>query len=263
MTPPPGRPVWFDLGTHDLDGARRFYAELFGWEFVDQGPDFGGYQMIRKGQMFLAGAMSSMVGPDGPTTEPQYPTAWNVYLDVADIDAALARAQQHGGTVLVPAMQVGGAGSMALVQAPDGAVVGMWQADDFTGFETDMSQGTPVWVETLSKDYDRAVDFYTRVFDWQPAPMPSGGGAPRYATNGEGRDAHCGICEADGFLPEQVPSFWRLYLQVDDVDASLERVEHLGGSVVDGPMDSPFGRLATVADPQGATFQVIHSAFQG
>lgn len=260
---PNGRPTWMDLGTHDLDGAKHFYTELFGWTFVDQGPDVGGYQMIKKGENFIGGAMSSLMTPDGMADEPQYPTSWTVYLDVADIDAALERAAAKGATVMVPAMTVGDAGRMALVQAPDGAVVGMWQGIDFAGFELDMSHGTPVWIEAMTKDYDVAVDFYREVFDWTVAPMPTGEGGPRYVTNGEGNDAHNGLCDASSFLPPEVPSYWRVYLQADDVDATLARLEELGGRVLDGPMDSPFGRLATVADPQGAMFQVIHSAYQG
>lgn len=260
---PSGRPTWMDLGTHDIAGAEEFYTSLFGWEFVDQGPDFGGYRMVKKGENLIGGAMSTLMGPDGPTGTPQFPTCWTIYLDVADIDAALAKVPGKGGTVMMPATTVGDAGRMALVQAPDGAVVGLWQKIEFPGFELDMSAGTPVWIETLSKDYDAAVDFYTAVFDWTLADMPSGNGQPRYATNGEGDDAHCGICEANAWLPDEVPSFWRMYLQCDDVDATLERITELGGKVLDGPMDSPFGRLATVADPQGATFQVIHSAYEG
>ena len=50
-----------------------------------------------------------------------------------------------------------------------------------------------------------------------------------------------------------------MYFGVEDVDAALSTVTRLGGTVLDGPMDSPFGRLATVADPQGASFQIIQA----
>lgn len=54
-----------------------------------------------------------------------------------------------------------------------------------------------------------------------------------------------------------MPSYWRLYIGVDNTDESLEKLKELGGTVLDGPEDSPFGRLATVQDPQGASFQII------
>lgn len=118
----PGSPTWMDLGTHDLEGAKAFHPELFGWEFVNQGDDFGGYTMIRKGHGFVAGAMSSVMTPDGMADEPQYPTRWTIYLHVDDVPACLEVA---GATVMLPAMQVGEAGWMGLVNALDGAVVGL------------------------------------------------------------------------------------------------------------------------------------------
>ncbi len=46
------------------------------------------------------------------------------------------------------------------------------------------------------------------------------------------------------------------YWEVDDVDASASSVGSLGGSVLAEPSDSPYGRMATVADPAGAQFKL-------
>ena len=51
-------------------------------------------------------------------------------------------------------------------------------------------------------------------------------------------------------------SFWRDYINVEDTDATATRVAELGGKVLAGPEDSPYGRIATVTDPEGATFQL-------
>lgn len=69
-TQPTGSPTWIDLGTHDIDGAAAFYGELFGWDFADQGEDFGHYNMITTNGAPVGGAMSSLMGPEGPTEEP-------------------------------------------------------------------------------------------------------------------------------------------------------------------------------------------------
>lgn len=258
----PGSPTWMDLGTDDVEGAKAFYTALFGWDFLDQGPDFGGYLMIKQGDAFVGGAMSSRMTPEGPVDEPQFPTSWTIYLRVEDIDAALAKVEPHGGSVMVPAMEVGDAGKMAVVTAADGAVVGLWQPKDFEGYDFTGQPGSPVWFETMSKDYDAAAAFYTEVFGWTITPMgqiPEG--QPRYATNGEGSAASAGVCEATTFLPDDVPSYWRMYLAVEDCDAAAAKVQELDGTLLDGPMDSPFGRLATVTDPQGGMFQVIKPSF--
>lgn len=258
MTINHGDPIWIDLSTDDIDASADFYRELLGWEYTDQGEEFGGYRIIQRDGQPVGGAMSSLMGPDGPTEEPQYPTAWTVYLKVDDIDAALAATTKHGGTVVVPAMEVGELGRMAIIFDPAGAGLGMWEPGNFAGFVRDNGPGFPAWFESMTRNYDAAEPFYREVFGWdigyigedgQPADAPTDN--IRY-----GSTSAAGLCEADSFLPEGVPSYWRFYVVVEDVDASVEKLTELGGTVLDGPVDTPFGRIATVADPQGGSFQL-------
>lgn len=54
-----------------------------------------------------------------------------------------------------------------------------------------------------------------------------------------------------------MPSGWTPYFAVDDADATVARAGELGGSVVAPAMDTPYGRMAVLVDPQGAAFAVI------
>ena len=149
----------------------------------------------------------------------------------------------------------------ALSRVPVGAVLGLWEPGRYGGFELPLTTGTPVWFETLTTGFDRALGFYRDVLGWDIAWMggEEGGseGGVRYVTHGAGDAAVAGLCDASDWLPEGAPSFWRVYFSVEDTDRALERIQELGGELVDGPMDSPFGRLATVRDPFGAMFQII------
>ena len=40
---PLGAPCWTDLWTSDVEGSRKFYSDLFGWEAQEPSPEFGGY----------------------------------------------------------------------------------------------------------------------------------------------------------------------------------------------------------------------------
>jgi predicted enzyme related to lactoylglutathione lyase len=62
--------------------------------------------------------------------------------------------------------------------------------------------------------------------------------------------------DASGFLPADAQPHWSVYLGVADVDATLERAVELGASIVAAAEDTPYGRLATVADPTGAVFKL-------
>ncbi len=265
MTRTTGTPTWLDLGTIDLEGVKPFYTELFGWQFEDSGPDFGHYTMITKDGGLVGGMMDVANYPtDGSVPVPADGTksAWDVFLAVDDVDKRLGLATAHGATVLFPASDVGPAGRCATVADPAGATIAMWQAGDTEGYAFTGQPGTPVWFELMAQDFEAAKAFYTAVFDFNPVametPMEDGADtdASSYVTNGPEAEASSGICNIVGFVPESEGSWWRIYFAVDGCDKAVETVQQMGGTLLDGPEDSPFGRIATVADPMGATFQL-------
>ncbi|WP_026927646.1 VOC family protein [Granulicoccus phenolivorans] len=248
-----GAPTWIDLGTNDLAGAKQFYTDLFGWTYQDTGEEFGHYNIILSEGAPVGGLMDMTANPE---TADQ-PPAWGVYLKVADIAATTELVRTHGGQVLFEPMPVGDMGSMAIYLDATGAMVGAWQDGTFSGTEFTLQPGSPVWFEIMSTDFDASVDFYQQVFGWELSAMPSDGDDNfRYSTFGAGNDAVAGICDASGFLPAGTTSYWRYYLGVVNADETAAQFRAKGGQVLDGPADSPFGRFATVADPQGAQFQI-------
>ena len=54
--------------------------------------------------------------------------------------------------------------------------------------------------------------------------------------------------------PPGTPSHWVAYFSVADVDAAVTAAAGAGGTLLGEPMDTPFGRMAFLADPDGATF---------
>ncbi|MDO5492860.1 MAG: VOC family protein [Nesterenkonia sp.] len=258
-TPRHGAPIWVDLTVQDLEATTRFYAEVFGWEFTDTGPQFGHYHRITRDGHEVGGLMRAMTQEGEPL---EAPTVWTVYLETTDIEETVRRAEEAGGQVMVPAMPVHDMGSMAVLIDPAGAVVGVWQRGTFDGFDLPLTAGTPVWFESMSVNFDAALDFYRDVFDWEPAYMAEDGtvvGEPEdgvrypYVTAGAGDEAVAGLCDAKEWFDH---SQWRWYVSVEDADATVAAILARGGTVLDGPMDSPFGRVATVADPEGASFQI-------
>lgn len=186
------------------------------------------------------------------------PASWSVYLDSPDTEATVAAAQRHGGQVYVEPMEIPRTGRMAFVGDASGAGVGVWQALEFPGFEVRDEPGAVTWFETFSRAYDADVAFYRDVFGWDTHVM-SDADDFRYTTLGEGDAAAAGILDASE-LPEEAPTGWLVYFRVEDCDAACARVGELGGRVLQAPQDSPFGRVATVADPQGAAFRLIGTA---
>jgi predicted enzyme related to lactoylglutathione lyase len=245
-----------DLDTHDLEAGSRFYSGLFGWEYEDTGEQFGHYQLISNDGALVGGAMdiSGFPGPDGNPL----PNTWTVYLTVDSVDARLEKALAAGATSPTPPMDIGTRGRMVLFTDPTGARIGLWEPKDLEGYAFTGAPGSPGWFELMTSHFDEAVAFYTDVFDVDLVPMtePMEDDSFRYVTSGAGDQAEWGLGDATGVMPEEATG-WRVYFIVPSCDPAAEKVKELGGSVLDGPVDSPFGRIATIADPTGTTFQIV------
>jgi predicted enzyme related to lactoylglutathione lyase len=246
-----GNPCWIDLMTTNVEAARAFYGELFSWEAGEASNEFGGYFMFTRDDVAIAGAMPMELG--GPI-----PDTWSTYLAVPDAAAAVSRAEAAGATVAAPVVQIADLGSMAVLIDPVGAAIGLWQPIQFQGFGVIDEPRAPRWFELHARDYDRAVAFYREAFSWDTREMNHLADV-RYTTANNGEQSFAGLMDATGQLPEGSPSYWLVYFGVDSVDASLDIIRAHGGSVLSPAMDTPFGRLAGVADPTGAMFTILQS----
>jgi uncharacterized protein len=153
-------------------------------------------------------------------------------------------------------MPVADLGTMAVVTDPGGAVVGLWQPGTFPGIGVEGEPGAPSWYELLTRDYPATVDFYRRALGWETHVVDDSD-AMRYTVCLDGEDWRAGVMDATGFLPPDAPAHWSVYLGAEDADAAVARAVELGGTVLVPAEDTPYGRIATVADPSGAPFKVV------
>ena len=116
-----GAPVAYsEVSSPDSARAQRFYGELFGWQ-VATDPAMGGYGLVD-----TAAGETAIGGGIGPVEEGDS-AGVRVYVRVDDLEAALLRAEQLGGTRLVPPTDLpDGYGRFALFADPDGNTVGLW-----------------------------------------------------------------------------------------------------------------------------------------
>lgn len=248
---PVGAPCWADLWTSDVEGSRRFYAELFGWEAAEPSEEFGGYFMFLRDAMPTAGGM-------GPMGDMPAGNVWTIYLATDHIAAAAERAEAAGANRYMGPEPVADLGIQLQMADPSGATVGMWQEGTFPGFIVLDEPGTPSWCELHTRDFQGALAFYREVFGWE-TEMVGDTDEFRYAVvlaEAGSEEQVAGIMDAGAWLPEGVDAVWSIYFGVEDAQAAADRVVELGGSVVDPPVETPYGVLATVADPAGAVFKL-------
>ncbi|MEV4436549.1 VOC family protein [Streptomyces sp. NPDC049585] len=118
----PGSTSWVELYTTDLAAAKAFYRAVLPWDTRDlpvggdlaysiAGPAGGGVDTMHGGLMQLPAEHLAA----GSRSE------WHPYFEVADCDATVAAATEHGATVIIPAMDAPGIGRMAMFLDPVGA----------------------------------------------------------------------------------------------------------------------------------------------
>lgn len=117
--------------------------------------------------------------------------------------------------------------------------------------------GTPVaplaWMDVVSTDLKRSVDFYQKLFSWQlEEPMGHHGGEYRLFSHDDALVAGAEEIGADKGLPR-----WTVFVSTSNMDESIARVDSAGGRVTFNPQPlEQLGEIAMIQDPLGATLGV-------
>lgn len=251
---PAGTPCWVDLAVDDIPKAISFYSAQFGWDIQQGPPEVGGYSLGTLGGRNVAG-----IGPKMGSAE--MPSMWTTYIAADDAAEIAAKVEKAGGQLLSGPMDVMDLGKMLVAADTTGGTFGVWQAARHTGFQVANEPGTVVWTEQMSHDFEAAKAFYGAVFGYEFGDMSSDGFS--YATlRLDGKDVG-GIGAYPAGVPKEAPGSWTVYFGVADTDAAVATTGEIGGTVEHQPTDTPYGRMAMVADDQGARFSVMSVSFGG
>ena len=104
--------VWNELQTRDGEAAKAFYGTVFGWT---NNADENGYVTYAVNDRIQAGMIQ--MDENWPET---VPANWMTYFMVEDVQAAASKAQELGGTLMMPPTPAGEMGTFALIQDPQG-----------------------------------------------------------------------------------------------------------------------------------------------
>lgn len=242
---PHGAPCWPTLGTGDEQRARAFYGEVLGWEFVDAGVRLHDWTLATAGGGTVAG-----VGAVRSTGSSE----WVLAFAVDDLGAAAAAIVNAGGQLQQPGHDVlAGAARSAVGRDPGGQRFALLEAGTFAGVDVVNAPGALVWEDGVSDDPEAARAFYREVFGWKYVAEPRAGTAYTLFGPGGGGAPWGGL----GGNPAGSPPYWCLWFGVESVEAAVDTVVRLGGGVLGGPEDGPWGRVARVQDPEGAVFGVV------
>jgi uncharacterized protein len=125
-------------------------------------------------------------------------------------------------------------------------------------------QGSWIWYELMTPDADGSKAFYDRVMGWNI--QTTHGDSKDYGfINNEDGDMTGGVLHLNAEMQAHgARPCWVGYIGVDDVDASLGAIEAGGGRILMPARDVEMaGRIAMVADPNGAPFYVMTPSYEG
>ncbi len=265
----PGVPCWVDTSQPDPAAGVAFYSRLFGWEIVDVMPPGSGMQY------FVARMRDQDVAAVTSLPEGAPPMAtWNTYIWVDSADETAVKVRDAGGVVLAEPFDAQDAGRMAVFADPEGATFCIWEARTHRGAAIVNEPGSVNFNGLHTRDLARARSFYGAVFGW--TTLEVSGGFEAWTLPGYGdhlaldrpnlRDEMAAVGAPAGFedvvatisrIPDDqpdTPPHWDVTFAVEDADAIARTASELGGTVLAGPFDAPWVRMAVIADPQGATF---------
>jgi predicted enzyme related to lactoylglutathione lyase len=269
---PAGVPCFIVTSQPDAQAAARFYCDLFGWTAEEQMPaDAPGHYFAAQLDGRNVAGISSQ-SSDAPAN-----AVWSTYIAVDDADDAADGVRAAGGSVLSAPFDVFDGGRMAVCADPQGARFSLWQAGRHTGAQVVNAPGSWNWSDLHTRDVAAAKDFYGAVFGWESTDLGLGSSrATMWRRPGYGdvlaradpdiRDrqaaagAPAGFADAIGWLlpltDDAAAPHWAVTFAVDGTDAIADRAAELGATILAAPYEAGPTRIATLRDPQGATFSI-------
>jgi predicted enzyme related to lactoylglutathione lyase len=249
----PGDFCWFELATSDQNAAKSFYTALFGWTVQDVPMGPGGlYSLLQLNGRIAASAYTML--PDESSAG--LPPHWKLYVAVTSADDTVRKASELGARIIDPPFDIGDRGRTAVIQDPTGAVFFLWQPNQRSGVGVTGEPGSFCWADLTTPDQARAKSFYEGVFGWNVTPGRDNSGY-LHIVNGQ---SYIGGIPPTRPGSSRTPPHWLVYFAVGSVDTTIEKAKELTARTLFPPTDfQGVGRMAILADPQGAVFAL----FQG
>ncbi len=248
----PGTFCWIELATTDPENAKKFYNELFGWDFYDIPIGENNFYTLCK----LNGKdVAALYGMFPEQLAMNLPPNWLPYVASNDVFYLIKQVKENNGKVSIEPCDKMEEGIPTVIQDPEGAYLGVWQAKNHIGSSYKNIHGAITWMEHASRNSDAAIKFYGKIFNWTSKTEQMGEG--QYTTffiNDE-------VCAGLYIMPPQldgVPSHWLPYFFTSNIDKSLEITNKHNGEILMPKMFiQGVGYFAVIKDVQGAALGLV------
>ena len=246
----PGKFIWADLFSSDVDKSRRFYQQVFGWQWQQVKPAPKPYGIFYLDDLPVAG-LAHREAPDGGDSYGR----WVHYISVKDVAASEDAILQRQGNTLLSRRSFADRGDFAIFADAEQAPFGIMRSSSGDPGDYRAAFNEWIWRQLFTRDPEQAIGFYGEIFGYEPETDQRYTEIMQYLLRSQGY-LRAGI----GTLSpgsEAAPT-WLGYIRVEDIETSLKLALDHGGSVLLEPKaEIADGGLAIVADPTGATIGLL------
>lgn len=230
--------VWTDLSTFDLEVAKAFYSNVFGWEYFGDGE---GYFTA----MISNQEVSGLYETPEKFRQMNMPSFWMSYIQVENLEQTVQKAKESGGIIeLVDTEQQ--IGKIALIRDPSGAGFTIYEGNQLNA-RTQNTIGTMVWNELFVSDTSLVFDFYKYIFDWQIVESDY----ERYLIYNSNQENISAIQQISNEIKGK-HEYWAVYFAVSNLKEAKQKVIANNGNII---FDD--GNSVLLSDPFDAMFQIV------
>jgi len=183
---------------------------------------------------------------------------WNGHIYADDVDALAAKASALGGKIVQAGMDIPAVGRFAVIADPGEAAFILFRPNS-NEKQKDVAKGTPGhigWRELHSGDWRAAWNFFEGLLGWTKGDAMDMGPMGTYQQFKSGDKLLGGMMTKRPDEPS--PPHWNYYINVDGIEAAVERAKAQGASILMGPHQVPDGNwIIMVRDAQGVQFCLL------
>ena len=232
--------VWADLSTFDLEVAKSFYDDVFGWNYSKTE---GEYLTATVSNLETSGLYAT---PE-KFRKMNMPSFWMSYIRVENLEFTIQKAKELGGIIELVQLEQQ-IGKIALIRDPSGAGFTIYEGS-FLNARTENTVGTMVWNELFVSNASLVIDFYKGIFNWQIEKSED----KRHLIYNKSGENISAIQQISNDI-KGTHEYWAVYFAVSDLEETKQKVINNNGKIIYEDDNS-----ILLADPFDAMFQVIES----
>ena len=229
--------IWADLSTFHLAKTKKFYTQVFDWNYTCPGDD---YFIADKNGTHISGLYEM----PPKFQEMGMPSFWMSYIQVDNVEKTVAQAKGLGA--IIELVEDNAVGKIALIRDPLGAGFTVYEGRQLNARAENRADHF-VWNELYVSDVSKIKTFYETLFGWSLQPA----GNDRYDVFHDDNEPIATIQQVSDEIRSKY-QYWGVFFGVRDVQVSQERIVKNGGTLL---YEDDY--MSSLADPDGAFFQII------